>query len=37
MSKEELIDELIRAKVNETRAKKGYEVNGMVQARNSFL
>ena len=28
MSKEELINELIRAKVNEARAKKGYEVRG---------
>ena len=28
MSKEELIDEIIRAKVNEARAKKGYEVKG---------
>ena len=28
MSKEELIDELIKAKVNEARAKKGYEVKG---------
>ncbi len=28
MSKEELIDELILAKVNEARAKKGYEVKG---------
>lgn len=28
MSKEELIDELIRAKVNEARAKKGYAVKG---------
>ena len=28
MSKEELIDELIRSKVNEARAKKGYEVKG---------
>ncbi len=28
MSKEELIDELIRAKANELRAKKGYEVKG---------
>ncbi len=28
MSKEELIDELIRAKVSEARAKKGYEVKG---------
>ena len=28
LSKEELIDELIRAKVNEARAKKGYEVKG---------
>lgn len=29
MSKEELIDELILAKVNEARAKKGYEVKGV--------
>ena len=29
MSKDELIDELIRAKVNEARAKKGYEVKGV--------
>lgn len=28
MSKDELIDELIKAKVNEARAKKGYEVKG---------
>ena len=28
MTKEELINELIRAKVNEARAKKGYEVKG---------
>lgn len=28
MSKEELINELIRAKANELRAKKGYEVKG---------
>ncbi len=28
LSKEELIDELIRPKVNEARAKKGYEVTG---------
>ncbi len=28
MSKDELINELIRAKVNEARAKKGYEVKG---------
>ena len=28
MTKEELINELIRAKVNEARAKKGYEVRG---------
>lgn len=28
MSKEELITELIKAKVNEARAKKGYEVKG---------
>ena len=27
-AEEELIDELIRAKVNEARAKKGYEVKG---------
>lgn len=29
MSKEELINELIKAKVNESRAKKGYEVKGV--------
>ena len=29
MSKEELIDELIKAKANELRAKKGYEVKGV--------
>jgi transposase len=29
MSKEELINELILAKVNEARAKKGYEVKGV--------
>ena len=28
MSKDELINELIQAKVNEARAKKGYEVKG---------
>ena len=28
MTKEELIDELIKAKANELRAKKGYEVKG---------
>lgn len=28
MSKEELIQELIRAKINEARLKKGYEVKG---------
>lgn len=28
MTREELLDELIRAKVNEARAKKGYEVKG---------
>ena len=28
MSREELIDELIKAKANELRAKKGYEVKG---------
>ena len=28
MTKEELINELIRAKVNKARAKKGYEVRG---------
>ena len=28
MTKEELINEIIRAKVNEARAKKGYEVRG---------
>ena len=29
MSKEQLIDELIKAKANELRAKKGYEVKGV--------
>ena len=29
MSKEELVNELIRAKINEARAKKGYEVKGV--------
>ena len=28
MSKEQLIEELIKAKINESRAKKGYEVKG---------
>lgn len=28
MSKEQLIEELIKAKINEARAKKGYEVKG---------
>lgn len=28
MSKEELIDEIIKSKINEARAKKGYEVKG---------
>lgn len=28
MSRGELIDEIIKAKVNEARAKKGYEVKG---------
>lgn len=28
MTREELLDELIRSKVNEARAKKGYEVKG---------
>ncbi len=28
MTREQLIDELIKAKVNEARAKKGYEVKG---------
>lgn len=28
MTREELIDELIKSKVNEARAKKGYEVKG---------
>ena len=35
MSKEELINELILAKVNEARAKKGYEVKG-VGANKAF-
>lgn len=36
MSKDELINELIRAKVNEARAKKGYEVKG-VGASKEFI
>ena len=36
MSKEELINELIKAKVNEARAKKGYEVKG-VGANKEFI
>lgn len=36
MTKEELIDELIRAKANELRAKKGYEVKG-VGANKEFI
>ena len=31
MSKEQLIEELIKAKINEARAKKGYEVKGVGQ------
>lgn len=38
MSKDELIDELILAKVNEARLKKGYEVKGAGQNKEySFL
>lgn len=33
MSKEELINELILAKANELRAKKGYEVKGVGASR----
>ena len=36
MSKDELINELIKAKVNEARAKKGYEVKG-VGADKEFI
>ena len=36
MSKEELINELIKAKANEMRAKKGYEVKG-VGANKEFI
>ena len=36
MTKEELIDELILAKANELRAKKGYEVKG-VGANKEFI
>ena len=36
MTKEELIDELILAKANELRAKKGYEVRG-VGANKEFI
>ena len=31
MSKEQLIEELIKSKINEARAKKGYEVKGVGQ------
>lgn len=38
MSKDELIDELILAKVNEARLKKGYEVKGVGRNKEySFL
>lgn len=36
MSKEELINELIKSKANELRAKKGYEVKG-VGANKEFI
>ena len=36
MTKEELIQELIMAKINEARAKKGYEVKG-VGAEKEFI
>ena len=36
MSKEELLKELVRAKANELRAKKGYEVKG-VGANKEFV
>lgn len=36
MSKEELVNELIKAKANELRAKKGYEVKG-VGANKEFI
>lgn len=36
MSKDELINELIKAKANELRAKKGYEVKG-VGANKEFI
>ena len=36
MSKEELLKELVRAKANELRAKKGYEVKG-VGANKEFM
>ena len=36
MSKEELIDELIKARTNEERAKKGYTVKG-VGANKEFI
>ena len=32
MSKEELIQELVKARIAEVRLKKGYEVKGMVQS-----
>lgn len=37
MTKEELIDELIRAKVDAARAKKGYEVKGAGQKREFVI
>ena len=36
MSKEELINELVHAKINEARLKKGYEVKG-VGAQKEFV
>jgi transposase len=33
MTKEQLIEELIKSKINEARAKKGYEVKGDGQNR----
>ena len=37
MSKEQLIEELIKAKINEARAKKGYEVKGVGQNKEFII
>lgn len=37
MSKEQLIEELIKSKINEARAKKGYEVKGDGQSKEFII